>query len=156
MKEHFNIRLIEVRNAYQVSGYAFAKKLNIPQPSYLRYENGERKPSADLIEKLILVCNVNPLWLFTGQGNMFIKLDENSAERQNDTTVDEKSLLFGQRLYLIQEKYNFLDREMAKLLQISEKDYIKLVMGKIKPDLDILNRIKQNFKISIDYLLYGD
>lgn len=45
---------------------------------------------------------------------------------------------------------------MAILLNLSEKDYIKLITGKIKPDSDILNRIKQNFKISIDYMLYGE
>lgn len=85
-----------------------------------------------------------------------VSISDNSGERQNDTSVDEKSLLFGKRLSLLQEKYNFLDREMAILLNLSEKDYIKLITGKIKPDSDILNKIKQNFKISIDYLLYGE
>lgn len=79
-----------------------------------------------------------------------------SGERQNDTSVDEKSSQFGKRLSELQAKHNFLDREMAQLLKISEKDYLKLVVGKIQPDLNILNRIKQNFKVSIDYLLYGD
>lgn len=79
-----------------------------------------------------------------------------SGERQNDTTVDEKSSQFGARLTELQDKHNFLDREMAQLLKISEKDYIKLVVGEKQPDINILNRIKQNFKISIDYLLYGD
>lgn len=79
-----------------------------------------------------------------------------SGERQNDTTVDEKSAKFGLRLVELQEKHNFLDREMAQLLKISEKEYLKLALGKLKPDLDILNRIKQNFKVSIDYLLYGE
>ena len=79
-----------------------------------------------------------------------------SLERQNDTSVDEKSSQFGKRLSELQAKHNFLDREMAQLLKISEKDYLKLVVGKIQPDLNILNRIKQNFKVSIDYLLYGE
>ena len=42
-------RLIELRNALKQSGNAFAKKLNIPQTTYLRYETGQRKISADLI-----------------------------------------------------------------------------------------------------------
>lgn len=85
-----------------------------------------------------------------------IKISDNSGERQNDTSVDEKSSQFGKRLSELQAKHNFLDREMAQLLKISEKDYLKLVVGKIQPDLNILNRIKQNFKVSIDYLLYGE
>lgn len=79
-----------------------------------------------------------------------------SGERQNDTTVDEKSSQFCKRLYNLQEQHNFLDREMAKLLRISEEKYLRLVSGRTQPDLDILNRIKQNFKVSIDYLLYGE
>lgn len=80
----------------------------------------------------------------------------NTFERQNDVTVTEKSEQFGKRLSKIQEKHNFLDREMAKLLNISEHSYIDLVCGKKKPSLDILNCIKRNFKVSIDYLLYGE
>lgn len=80
----------------------------------------------------------------------------NTLERQNDITVTEKSSQFGKRLSLIQEKHNFLDREMAKLLKISEDEYIDLVCGDKEPDLQVLNCIKQNFKVSIDYLLYGD
>ncbi len=80
----------------------------------------------------------------------------NTFERQNDMTVTEKSSQFGKRLSLIQEKHNFLDREMAKLLKISEDEYIDLVCGDKEPDLQVLNCIKQNFKVSIDYLLYGD
>ena len=79
-----------------------------------------------------------------------------SGERQNDTAVDEKSSQFGLRLSELQAQHNFLDREMAQLLKISEKDYGRLIVNKIQPDLDILNRIKQNFKVSIDYLLYGE
>lgn len=79
-----------------------------------------------------------------------------SGERQNDITVDEKASQFGKRLSALQNKHNFLDKEMAKLLDITEKTYIALVVGDKQPTFDILNRIKQNFKVSIDYLLYGD
>lgn len=89
-------------------------------------------------------------------GVKLYKTDAYSLERQNDTSVDEKSSQFGKRLSELQAKHNFLDREMAQLLKISENDYLKLVVGKIQPDLNILNRIKQNFKVSIDYLLYGE
>ena len=85
-----------------------------------------------------------------------VSIIENSGERQNDTKVDEKSSQFGKRVAELQAKHNFLDREMAQLLKISEKEYLKLALGKIPPTLDILNRLKQNFKVSIDQLLYGE
>lgn len=85
-----------------------------------------------------------------------VSIMNNSGERHNDVTVDEKSSQFGKRLSVLQEKHNFLDKEMAKLLKISEKEYLALVCGNLEPDLQVLNRIKQNFKVSIDYLLYGE
>ena len=78
-----------------------------------------------------------------------------TGERQNDTAVDEKLKGFGARLSELQGQHNFLDREMATLLKISEKDYIKLVVGKALPTIEVLCRIKQNFKVLIDELLWG-
>ena len=63
---------------------------------------------------------------------------------------------FGKRLSALQAKHNLLDREMAKLLDISERHYISVVTGKKEADISILNRIKQNFSVTIDYLLYGN
>ncbi|MBR6099201.1 helix-turn-helix transcriptional regulator [bacterium] len=156
MNNNFRKRLIEVRNTYGLSGYAFAKKLNIPQPTYLRYESGEQKPSGKLIESLVLICNVNAYWLYSGEGEMFFNPDTNSGVRRNDVTVFEKSESFGKRLSALQAKHNLLDREMAKLLDISERHYISVVTGKKEADISILNRIKQNFSVTIDYLLYGN
>lgn len=86
--------------------------------------------------------------------NSIVILD-NSGERQNDTTLEEKIKSFGKRVSELQAQHNFLDREMATLLKISEKDYLKLVTGKNLPNLDILMNIKRNFNVSIDYLLWG-
>lgn len=94
--------------------------------------------------------------IFSRSDDESLMIINNTFDRQNDTTVDEKSSQFGKRLSELQAKHNFLDREMATLLRISEKDYLKLVVGKSEPDLNILNRLKQNFKVSIDYLLYGE
>ena len=77
------------------------------------------------------------------------------GSRQNDTSLEEKIKNFGKRLSELQAQHNFLDREMATLLKISEKDYLKLVTGKNLPNLDILMNIKRNFNVSIDYLLWG-
>lgn len=84
-----------------------------------------------------------------------IVIIDNSGERQNDTSLEEKIKSFGKRVSELQAQHNFLDREMATLLKISEKDYLKLVTGKNLPNLDILMNIKRNFNVSIDYLLWG-
>lgn len=150
-------KLEEIRKAISPgSATAFAKMLGLNQPTYARYESGERKPTFELITQLITMFNVSPMWLFTGDGEMFNKPDNNTGERQNDTTIPEKVQRFGDRLGDLQDKHEFLDREMAQLLKISEKDYISLKLNKIEPDLDVLNRLKQCFKVSIDHYLYGE
>lgn len=77
------------------------------------------------------------------------------GSRQNDTSLEEKIKNFGKRVSELQAQHNFLDREMATLLKISERDYLKLVTAKNLPSLDILMNIKRNFNVSIDYLLWG-
>ena len=81
---------------------------------------------------------------------------DNSLERQNDVKTDEKSTGFAKRLKELQKKHNFLDSEMAHLLNITPQDYKGLCNGIQTLNLNILNRIKQNFKVSIDWLIYGD
>lgn len=89
-------------------------------------------------------------------GVSLYKSGNNSGERQNDTSIPDKVQNFGQRLTEIQDKNEYLDIDMAKLLNISREQYNDIVNGNKTPDLNTLNRIKQCFKISIDWLLYGE
>ena len=89
-------------------------------------------------------------------GVSLYKSDYYSGERQNDTSVYKKTMEFGKRLSELQMKHNFLNKEMAQLLEISEKDYIKLVKNDKNPDMKILNNLKRNFKVSVDWFLYGE
>ena len=131
----------------------FARILNVGRANISDRIKRNSQVNTLEVEKIQNDLGIN---LYVRVDSADIKISENSGERQNDTSVDEKSSQFGKRLSELQAKHNFLDREMAQLLKISENDYLKLVVGKIQPDLNILNRIKQNFKVSIDYLLYGD
>lgn len=131
----------------------FARILNVGRANISDRIKRNSQVNTLEVEKIQNDLGIN---LYVRVDSADIKISENSGERQNDTSVDEKSSQFGKRLSELQAKHNFLDREMAQLLKISENDYLKLVVGKIQPDLNILNRIKQNFKVSIDYLLYGE
>lgn len=131
----------------------FARILNVGRANISDRIKRNSQVNTLEVEKIQNDLGIN---LYVRVDSTDIKISDNSGERQNDTSVDEKSSQFGKRLSELQAKHNFLDREMAQLLKISENDYLKLVVGKIQPDLNILNRIKQNFKVSIDYLLYGE
>lgn len=140
-------KIVFLTKRNNISNSEIGKVINLDRQSINGRAERNSKFKPDEVEKIEHAFNVN----FS-----VVTISDNSGERQNDTTVDEKSSQFGKRLSELQAQHNFLDREMAQLLKISEQAYLKLVTCKNKPDLDVLNRIKQNFKVSIDYLLYGD
>lgn len=140
-------KIVFLTKRNNISNSEIGKVINLDRQSINGRAERNSKFKPDEVEKIEHAFNVNL---------SVVTISDNSGERQNDTTVDEKSSQFGKRLSELQAQHNFLDREMAQLLKISEQAYLKLVTCKNKPDLDVLNRIKQNFKVSIDYLLYGD
>lgn len=85
-----------------------------------------------------------------------VSIINNSGERIKDDAIKERTENFGKRLFKIQEKNDLTDRQMAKLLGIYEDEYIDLAYGDKEPNMRILNNIKSNFQVSIDYLLYGE
>lgn len=107
--------------------------------------NGKFKP--DEVKKIEQHFNV---------GLNSVSITNNSGTPIKDETVKERAENFGKRLYSLQEKNDFTDRQMAKLLGIYEDEYIDLAYGNKEPNLRILNNIKSHFQVSIDYLLYGE
>ncbi len=85
-----------------------------------------------------------------------LNIISNTLERQNDTTIPQKVERFGHRLSELQDKHEYLDKDMAKLLRISEEEYIDLKCGDIELEFSMLVRLKQCFKVSIDWLLFGE
>lgn len=85
-----------------------------------------------------------------------VSIINNSGKRVLDDTIKDRTENFGKRLFKIQEKNELTDRQMAKLLGIYEDEYVDLAYGDKEPNLRVLNNIKSNFQVSIDYLLYGE
>ncbi len=85
-----------------------------------------------------------------------VSVINNSGNPIKSKSAIENSENFGKRLYALQEKNDLTDRQMAKLLGIYEDEYVDLAYGNKEPNLRILNNIKSNFQVSIDYLLYGE
>lgn len=80
----------------------------------------------------------------------------NSLKRQFDENIFEKTKNIGERINQIQFKNSLSDEQMAVLLNISNEEYLNIKQSKIIPDTTILSNIKQNFQVSIDWLLYGE
>ena len=79
-----------------------------------------------------------------------------SIKRHFDENIQFKLENLGKRIAEIQEKNNLSDSQMAMLLNISNENYLLTKNSQTIPDTKIINNIKQNFKISLDWLLYGE
>ena len=86
------------------------------------------------------------------------KNDENTntLERQFDKNIETKRKNCGIRILEIKNKNNLSDIQMAGILNVSVNDLMKIITGEIQPNIEMLDNIKQNFKVSIDWLLYGE
>lgn len=51
---------------------AYSNACEIPMSTIYSYEKGSRKISTEYVQKLVEIFHVNPIWLFTGKGDMFI------------------------------------------------------------------------------------
>ena len=80
----------------------------------------------------------------------------NTLERHFDADIKSKRIKFGSRIEEIRNKNNISNAQMAGLLNISEKELYDITSGKLQPNIILLDNLKQNFKISIDWLLYGE
>ncbi len=54
----FQERLLEQRTLHHLTQCQLASKLNITQPSYIRYENGSSEPSIDTLIRLADIFDV--------------------------------------------------------------------------------------------------
>lgn len=65
-------RLIAVRNALGINRKNFASALSFTPRIIRLYEKGEAKPGFEFFSQMIECFGVNPLYLLTGKGGMFV------------------------------------------------------------------------------------
>lgn len=71
-----NERIIALRKTLKLSQEEFGKKIGISKSGVSSIENNQRNVTDKHIKLLTLECNVNENWLRTGEGEMFIKPDD--------------------------------------------------------------------------------
>lgn len=75
-----NERVKTLRKVLQLNQTEFGKKIGITMRAVQKWENGESKPQNSTLKSLINTFNVNPDWLLTGDGEMFL----DNASRQQE------------------------------------------------------------------------
>ncbi|QNU66943.1 helix-turn-helix transcriptional regulator [Ruminiclostridium herbifermentans] len=70
-----NKRLEELRQALGISQEDLGAKINLKRAAISMYETGKRNLSDRVISDICREFNVNEIWLRTGEGEMFLKMD---------------------------------------------------------------------------------
>ena len=72
-------RLSMVRKALGLNQRDLARELGISQSTYSLFENGQRVFQSRYIEILKLKFSVNPEWLESGNGDMFLQSEDEDS-----------------------------------------------------------------------------
>lgn len=78
-KKRKNENLVGFANRFElllrilgVSQRQFADLIRVDKGSISNYKNAYSSPSVEIIHRMAIIFNVNPTWLVTGNGEMFI------------------------------------------------------------------------------------
>ena len=74
MDNEISSRIKQLREALGLSQIEFAKKVKLGAGTIKNIEYDLIKPNKRYYEQIAEACNVDPVWLETGQGEMFRKL----------------------------------------------------------------------------------
>lgn len=88
-------RLKQIRKYLKLSQKNFAKEIGMSQSGYGQIEIGDRPISDRLIKSICMAFNVNENWLRTGEGEMFIKVEDSIFKQLSEKyNLNEKDLSF--------------------------------------------------------------
>lgn len=89
-------------------------------------------------------------------GKLIYKSPVYSLERHFIPNIKDKRKNFANRINKIIAKHNLSSAQMAVLLNLSEQEFDNIKNEKSLIDINLLDKLKENFNVSLDWLLYGD
>lgn len=117
-------RIKSIRKQTNLTQTEFGKKIGVKGNTITGYETGLRNPSDAIINSICREFNVNELWLRTGEGEPFNKIDEEDRYSINlgKLALKEDDLFVRNAInYLAEcepEKLKILEEFMKKCLGI--------------------------------------
>lgn len=147
-----NLRL--AREMLGLNATGFAEKFDIPYRTYQSYEREERNIPYEKLTQIVQYFNINLNWLFFNKKPIFLK--EYSLNKCINNEIHNRFKKCGHRIIKLQEKNDLTNKEMAKIMGVSEGAYMKICAGNYTPNEKELNKLKENFDVDMDWLMYGD
>lgn len=88
-------RLKYIRKTLNLTQKNFAKEIGMSQSGYAQIETGDKPISNRLIKPICLAFNIDENWLRTGEGEMFIKVEDSIFKQLSEKyNLNEKDLCF--------------------------------------------------------------
>lgn len=120
-----NERIKLIRQHYNLSLSAFGQKLGVTASSISRLENGERNITEQMFKAICREYNINPHWLQTGEGDMFLETDNvYLAKIDNILTGEDDNFkkLFKVMLDFDNEEIQILNSMIDKIIAMKDQE----------------------------------
>lgn len=122
-----NNRIRTIRKSVGLNQTDFGARIGVKQTAVAAWESGTRTPMDAIIQSICREFNVNELWLRTGEGEMFRKLDK------MDELMEAVGRFFANetdefRLRFVSAAIHFTDAQWQAL-----EAYCKLLLGEDIP-----------------------
>ena len=139
----FAERLKALRMEHRMTQRELASKLNMSQSTIALYENGDRRPDLDTINKIADIFNVSIDYLF-------------GRDASNISEEDQQRIEFGKRLSLLRKRHRLTQQDMAEKLKITRGAYGLYEQVRREPSIQMIIEIADILGVSLDYLLGRD
>ena len=119
-------RIREVRKALGLTLEKFGEKIGMKKNSVSQLENGKNSVTEQVIKLICREYNVDPTWLTTGEGEMFIESDNEFMARIDRIMAGEdeaRKNLFKLMLELDDEDITALHNLMKKAIHFSKEHF---------------------------------
>ena len=107
-------RIKQVRKELKINQQQFANLLGITERTLRNYEKGEREIPHSVIQKLTHLFNINPTWLLTGQGSMFLQPEEEPKDEKEKIIKEFADYLRAQDYEDVKTFWEFVKRWKSK------------------------------------------
>ncbi len=106
----------------------FSARINISSSAITQFIKGQSKGlNSDTLQSIIKVFKVDPLWLLTGEGEMFITSPESKSGKDNYTSISDIEQITRTRWFktLTKEQREIITNCAA----VKDKEILKKVSG---------------------------
>ena len=115
-------RIKAIRKEVGLTQTDFGKRIGVKGNTITGYETGLRNPSDAILNSICREFNVNEVWLRTGEGEPFSKIDE------NDRYIINLGKLAGVDNEFIKNAVNFIAETEPEKLKVIE-DFMRKCLG---------------------------